>query len=209
MSTTSTEKRSHRLSLQPPTGLPSIPSSPTTSLRSTSLPRGKATRPQIPFDLPTTETRDNSDDEDGEYTLIGCLAGLSISSLPPLDGNDKGGPVISRFPHPAAAAPSSVLGTRAEQRRIYLGPKLSDRATGGPDAGPLIERFSCLFKDRKSQRSLLTEGQTIKVVWTDVLQSITARLIPKGSYLWALLRTFSWRKNVSRYVLVISSWSGS
>lgn len=194
--TTTTEKRSHRLSLQPPTGLPAIPSSPTTSLRSASLPRGNnLIRPKIPFDLPEPETQENSDEEEGEYTLIGCLAGLSVSSLPPLDGDDKGGPVVSRFPPAAPAAPSSVLGTREEQRRIYLGPKLSDRATGGPDAGPLIERFSCLFKDRKLRK----EQQCITV--TDSMQSTIARPILEGSYLWVWQRTFSWRKSALKYVL--------
>lgn len=56
---------------------------------------------------------------------------------------------MTRFPPAPDPRPTSALGTREEQRRIYLGPKLSDRATGGPDAGPLIERFSCLFKDRE------------------------------------------------------------
>lgn len=72
----------------------------------------------------------------GCNTLIGCFNHLSLNSSK------------SRFPAPPRAEPSPI-GTRDEQRRIYHGPKLSDRATGGPDAGPLIERFSCLFKDRE------------------------------------------------------------
>lgn len=73
----------------------------------------------------------------GCNTLIGCFNHLSLSS---------GGK--SRYPAPPKPAPSP-LGTRDEQRKVYYGPKLSDRATGGPDAGPLIERFACLFKDRE------------------------------------------------------------
>jgi hypothetical protein len=78
----------------------------------------------------------------GCNTLISCLNNLSLSNLP--SPTTK-----SRFPRAPEPQPTSALGTRDEQRRIYLGPKLSDRATGGPDAGPLIERFSCLFKDRE------------------------------------------------------------
>lgn len=72
----------------------------------------------------------------GCNTLIGCFNHLSLNSSK------------SRFPTPPKPV-ASPLGTRDEQRKIYHGPKLSDRATGGPDAGPLIERFSCLFKDRE------------------------------------------------------------
>jgi hypothetical protein len=69
---------------------------------------------------------------------MGCFSHLTLCT--------DAGP---RFPPGPRPAPSTPLGTREEQRRIYLGPKLSTRATGGPDAGPLIERFSCLFKDRE------------------------------------------------------------
>lgn len=75
---------------------------------------------------------------------MACLNNLSFCN-----GHDACGLIKTRFPPSPAPMPTSPLGTRAEQRRIYLGPKLSDRATGGPDAGPLIERFSCLFKDRE------------------------------------------------------------
>lgn len=83
-------------------------------------------------------------------TLISCLTNLSLASLPPCSVDvDGSGPIVARFPAPPPPRESSALGSREEQRRIYLGPKLSDRATGGPDAGPLIERFSCLFKNRE------------------------------------------------------------
>lgn len=91
----------------------------------------------------------------GCNSLISCLTHLSLSSLPPspttprTPGTPGRGPRVTRFPPAPDPRPTSALGTREEQRRIYLGPKLSDRATGGPDAGPLIERFSCLFKDRE------------------------------------------------------------
>lgn len=126
---------SNRHSLEPACGLPSPLSSPRKSR----------------FDTPDTAGQDDS------YTLISCMSHLSVCSLPPPPppyatngrqesdhGNAKG-----RFPDPPRPRESSVLGSRSEQRRIYLGPKLSDRAIGRPDAGPLIERFSCLFKDRE------------------------------------------------------------
>lgn len=78
-------------------------------------------------------------------TLISCLTNFSLTG----DGDTSSGPAVTRFPKAPPPREVSELGTREEQRRIYLGPKLSDRATGGPDAGPLIERFSCLFKDRE------------------------------------------------------------
>ena len=123
-------------SLEPPCGLPSPLSSP-----------GRKSR----FDT------SDSAGQDENYTLISCMSHLSVCSLPPppppyasngqqdLDHAKAKG----RFPEPPRPRESSVLGSRSEQRRVYLGPKLSDRATGGPDAGPLIERFSCLFKDRE------------------------------------------------------------
>ncbi|CAK9786745.1 PLP-dependent transferase [Cutaneotrichosporon oleaginosum] len=77
------------------------------------------------------------DEPVGCATLIGCFSHLALCNA--------AGP---RFPPKPQPAPSTPLGSREEQRRIYLGPKLSARATGGPDAGPLIERFSCLFKDQ-------------------------------------------------------------
>lgn len=98
--------------------------------------------------------------QDDSFTLISCMSHLSVCSLPPppppypseigTDSQVK----KHRFPDAPRARESSPLASRSEQRRIYLGPKLSDRATGGPDAGPLIERFSCLFKDRKSVMSV-------------------------------------------------------
>jgi 1-aminocyclopropane-1-carboxylate synthase len=123
-----------RLSLQPPCGLPSpisaIPPQSTTHNHTSPLP-----------DI-------SHEDDPSSNTLISCFTHLSISTLPTLNQN-KSGPIVNRFPAPATPVASSKLGSREEQRKIYLGPKLSDRATGGPDAGPLIERFSCLFKDRR------------------------------------------------------------
>jgi len=84
----------------------------------------------------------------GCNTLISCLNNLSLSNLPSLPSSPATPGLKTRFPPAPTPTPTSALGTREEQRRIYMGPKLSDRATGGPDAGPLIERFSCLFKDR-------------------------------------------------------------
>lgn len=189
--TTQTATRKvHRLSLQRPAGLPAIPNStPPLSARSPSTPRHR-----VPFDIPDVETSgslqtSDSEDEGGEYTLIGCLAGLSISSLPPM-GDEGKGPVISRFPHPAPAPPSSTLGSREEQRRIYLGPKLSDRATGGPDAGPLIERFSCLFKDREFQVLPHSKFRPELAFVTYSRQNTIALPIQRGLFQWEWRRIF-------------------
>jgi 1-aminocyclopropane-1-carboxylate synthase len=122
-------------SLEPPCGLPSP------------FPRDDTTHP------PSGDL-----DSDGEEpnTLISSMSHLSVSSLAHPDSPDQGrGRNLKhqhsqRFPDLPPPRLSSPLTSRVEQRRIYLGPKLSDRATGGPDAGPLIERFSCLFKDRES-----------------------------------------------------------
>ncbi|KAL1405968.1 hypothetical protein Q8F55_007650 [Vanrija albida] len=107
--------------------MPSIVSSSPPRALSLDPPSGLSTLP--PSDLPI-----------GCNTLISCFDHMSLSSMP-------GTPTKPRFPAPVHRE-STPLGTREQQRRIYLGPKLSDRATGGPDAGPLIERFSCLFKDQ-------------------------------------------------------------
>lgn len=198
--TTAAAHRPKRLSLQSPAGLPHIPRTPSPS--SATFTRSSSTsltRRAIPLDFKpdSAQSTDSSSSEEEEYTLIGCLAGLSVSSLPPpisKDGSTKQserGPVISRFPHPAPPIPSSALGTRAEQRRIYLGPKLSDRATGGPDAGPLIERFSCLFRDRMFPNLQVPAGQPgMPEEYADpVFQSIIARPTPKASFRWVWQRT--------------------
>lgn len=138
-----------RLSLQPPAGLPSPIKSSFSSSQETPA-ASSSSCDYYPSTLPDVDDQDEPDDN----TLISCFTHLGISSLPlpPPYGDPRGGatgPVVTRFPRAPAPRPSSIIGSRQEQRRIYLGPKLSDRATGGPDAGPLIERFSCLFKDRR------------------------------------------------------------
>lgn len=120
---TVTRPTPERLSLQPPGGVPSLIQSPQHASHDVDRGRG-------------TKSASCAQSE----TLISCLTHLSLCS--PACGGDAHFPAV---PPPRA---SSKLGSREEQRRVYLGPKLSDRATGGPDAGPLIERFSCLFKDR-------------------------------------------------------------
>ncbi|WVR03444.1 hypothetical protein IAU60_000435 [Kwoniella sp. DSM 27419] len=123
-----------RYSLQAPCGLPSPLTRSTTHSRASSAP----TTATSPKDAQYRE-KTSLDSAEASDTLISCFATLSVSGV----SGEAG-----RFPRPAPPAPSSALGTRDEQRRIYLGPKLSDRATGGPDAGPLIDRFSCLFQDQ-------------------------------------------------------------
>lgn len=111
---------SPRYSLQPPCGLPPLFSLP----------------PRQPQNTEANQADDvgrsvaTAHDEDGD-TLISCFGTLSISSLPP-----KG-------------ASTEVIGAPSARAKLYPGPKLSDRATQGPDAGPLIDRFSCLFQDRE------------------------------------------------------------
>lgn len=134
-----------RLSLQPACGLPSPISS---SFHQSQSAKSGADDAQPNGGGGEREGEEDEYTAQGDNTLISCLTHLSLASLPS-PGGSKGGPVVTRFPQPPQPRESSALGTREEQRRIYLGPKLSDRATGGPDAGPLIERFSCLFKDRE------------------------------------------------------------
>lgn len=142
---TATKIEVTRHSLEPPCGLPSPTFSNTGKLSTGPKP---SSRPHIHITALIDDdlTDDVNFDGPESHTLISCLTHLSLSSL----SSQTAGPVITRFPAPPPPVPSSLLGSREEQRRIYLGPKLSDRATGGPDAGPLIERFSCLFKDRVS-----------------------------------------------------------
>jgi len=128
-------------SLEPPCGLPS------------------------PFLHDATHPPSGDLDSDGEGpdTLISTMSHLSVSSLAHPDTPEQRGRNLKhqhsqRFPDLPPPRLSSPLTSRTEQRKIYLGPKLSDRATGGPDAGPLIERFSCLFKDRRSLSSCLRKS---------------------------------------------------
>lgn len=132
--------------------MPSIISSSPPRALSLDPPSGLST---LPADLPI-----------GCNTLISCFDHMSLSSLP-------GSPTKPRFPAPVVQRDPTPLGTREQQRRIYLGPKLSDRATGGPDAGPLIERFSCLFKDREWGQLAKGDGSA-----ADTPQSTTASSTP-------------------------------
>ncbi|RSH90670.1 hypothetical protein EHS25_001275 [Saitozyma podzolica] len=119
-----------RLSLQPPCGLPSFPRPRS---RSPAVPSSSSTlRDQSTMTIPKSN---------GHAPTNGV--GNNVQH-----DNDADADIDTETLMSASATPTSALGTREEQRRIYLGPKLSDRATGGPDAGPLIERFSCLFKDQ-------------------------------------------------------------
>lgn len=129
---------------------------PPTALDLSTAQARHSLEPACGLPSPTSRSRFDTVSKEVEQdtqSLISCMSHLSVCSLPPPPpyASDEPGSPISRrrFPDAPAARLSSPLGTRSEQRRIYLGPKLSDRATGGPDAGPLIERFSCLFKDRE------------------------------------------------------------
>lgn len=59
------------------------------------------------------------------------------------------------FPHPKPASPhfaddSSSEVSKQASRRLYGGPSLSLRSTGGPDAGPLVERYNLILFDSLS-----------------------------------------------------------
>jgi 1-aminocyclopropane-1-carboxylate synthase len=124
-----------RLSLQRPYGIPS----PLLSPHRTHHNHGPVTR--RPSQPRSSDRQQETHQTRPTDTLLSCLTHLSLCSDPACP---------TPFPDTPAPRASSKLGTREEQRKVYCGPKLSDRATGGPDAGPLIERFSCLFKDRES-----------------------------------------------------------
>jgi hypothetical protein len=130
----------------------STPATPTTALRHSLEPPCGLPSPITPLNHSHAPTEDSDGEESN--TLISCMSHLSVSSLPHPDDDLRGKKLkhqhSQRFPDLPPPRLSSPLQSRSEQRKIYLGPKLSDRATGGPDAGPLIERFSCLFKDRMS-----------------------------------------------------------
>ncbi|KAK8845419.1 hypothetical protein IAR55_006132 [Kwoniella newhampshirensis] len=190
-----------RYSLQPPCGLPSLIPSTTssTSSDSSTQPRTDPSGASKKYREPTLVELGTSPQEDSN-TLISCFTHLSVSSLPP-DSRKKGGPVIQRFPKPPPPVPSSALGSREDQRRIYLGPKLSDRATGGPDAGPLIERFSCLFQDQydctSNPRGIVSMGvaenflmqkECLELFSTALKDNITPLDLSYGDSLWGSRR---------------------
>lgn len=122
------DNTSPRYSLQPPCGLPA------------------------PFRLPLRQLEDNGANQVGDIgsvrrstatdndgsgdTLMSCFGTLTIPSLPLKDES-------------AEVVGSAHDNHTGVQTKCYPGPKLSDRATQGPDAGPLIDRFSCLFQDRE------------------------------------------------------------
>lgn len=111
---------SPRYSLQPPCGLPPL----------FSLPPGQSQNTEANQVDGVRRSAATTHDEGGD-TLISCFGTLSISSLPLKDESTE------------------VIGAPSARTKLYPGPKLSDRATQGPDAGPLIDRFSCLFQDRE------------------------------------------------------------
>lgn len=118
---------SPRYSLQPPCGLPAPFRLPLRQLEDT-----EANQVDDIGNLRRSTATDN--DRSGD-TLMSCFGTLSIPSLPL---EDESAEINDLSTHEKGA-----------QTKCYPGPKLSDRATHGPDAGPLIDRFSCLFQDRE------------------------------------------------------------
>ncbi|WWC58053.1 uncharacterized protein I303_100588 [Kwoniella dejecticola CBS 10117] len=210
MSSTSSKDLSinTRYSLQAPRGLPSPLRSTTSSssqTRSVSSPASTRLVTAHAQSLdPNDEYREPTslDDVDEPDTLMSCFGSLSISSLPPLSAKDGvSGPIVTRFPKPPPPRESSVLGTREEQRKIYLGPKLSDRATGGPDAGPLIDRFSCLFQDQYDcvsnpkgivslgvAENFLMQEECLELISTALKDNFTPLDLSYGDSLWGSRR---------------------
>ncbi|WWC97127.1 hypothetical protein V866_004005 [Kwoniella sp. B9012] len=189
-----------RYSLQPPCGLP-FPSSHTRSSSTPPSARILTVQPNLNLEDGKYREPTTLDDEDDleSDTLISCFGSLSVSSLPPKSGSS--GPIITRFPKPPPPQPSSELGTREEQRRIYLGPKLSDRATGGPDAGPLIDRFSCLFQDQYDcvsnpkgivslgvAENFLMQEECMELISTALKNNFTPLDLSYGDSLWGSRR---------------------
>lgn len=172
VTTTPLDLTATRHSLEPACGLPS-PTSP-----SRFDPHAKAA------------------EEDGQ-SLISCMSHLSVCSLPPppppYASTDSGVDAVKkRFPDPPAPRASSPLASRSEQRRIYLGPKLSDRATGGPDAGPLIERFSCLFKDRQCSLASALRVRALRGQSTIARQIREASSLCTFSSLFRVIASLTW-----------------
>ncbi|KAL0243943.1 hypothetical protein I308_105206 [Cryptococcus tetragattii IND107] len=131
------------------------------------------------FSLPPLAT---AHDEDGD-TLISCFGTLSISSLPP-----KG-------------ESTEVIGAPSARAKLYPGPKLSDRATQGPDAGPLIDRFSCLFQDQYDcmlnpkgivslgvAENFLMQKQCMELFSSALQNNITPLDLSYGDSLWGSRR---------------------
>ncbi|WVQ80398.1 hypothetical protein IAT38_002503 [Cryptococcus sp. DSM 104549] len=182
-----------RYSLQAPCGLPS----PLPSLSPSMASSSPATQPRTPlpsetYREPTLLELGTSPEDDN--TLMACFAHLSISNQP----RGRGG---ERFPRPASPRPSSIIGSREEQRKLYHGPKLSDRATGGPDAGPLIERFSCLFQDQYDSVSnpkgivslgvaenFLMQKECMELFTTALRDNMTPLDLSYGDSLWGSRR---------------------
>ncbi|EIW73272.1 hypothetical protein TREMEDRAFT_24846 [Tremella mesenterica DSM 1558] len=177
-----------RLSLQPPAGLPSpIPSPTQAKGDSCFVPSLETVSPTSAMSA-HKHIIDLGDDADCDApennTLMSCLTNMSLSSLPmpPALGNDEDD-------------------DDAEQRRIYLGPKLSDRATGGPDAGPLIERFSCLFRDQYDCKAnptgivslgvaenFLMEKECLQIFKLGLLNNFLSSDLSYGDSLWGSRR---------------------
>ncbi|UOH83891.1 hypothetical protein LQV05_006629 [Cryptococcus neoformans] len=122
------DNTSPRYSLQPPCGLPAPFRLPLRQLEDTEANQVD--------DIDNVRRSTATDNDRSGDTLMSCFGTLSIPSLPL---EDESAEINNLSTHEKGA-----------QTKCYPGPKLSDRATQGPDAGPLIDRFSCLFQDHLS-----------------------------------------------------------
>ncbi|ODO01973.1 hypothetical protein L198_02704 [Cryptococcus wingfieldii CBS 7118] len=131
---------------------------------------------QPPFGLPAP--LDNDGDAESEYdeTLMSCFGTISISSLATLERSTAGA------------------------QKDYPGPHFSSRATTGPDAGPLIDRFSCLFKNQydadTNPHGIVSLGvaenflmqQECFEIFTSALKNMTPLDLSYGDSLWGSRR---------------------
>ncbi|WVN87327.1 uncharacterized protein L203_102505 [Cryptococcus depauperatus CBS 7841] len=197
-------------SLQPPCGLPSHPSH-ALSIKSTT----QIATPLSSFDSRTNRQEyreltldfdlgydEYPSDEEGE-TLMSCFGTLSIHS--PLIPFKKAQVEVDDHAHePDNESEKKRTDLSDTQRRsvlTYAGPKMSDRATQGPDAGPLIDRFSCLFQDQYDSatnpkgivslgvaENYLMQAECIKLFENSLQSNFTLLDLSYGDSLWGSRR---------------------
>ncbi|OWZ30063.1 hypothetical protein C356_06044 [Cryptococcus neoformans c45] len=173
------DNTSPRYSLQPPCGLPAPFRLPLRQLEDTEANRVD--------DIGNVRRSTATDNDRSGDTLMSCFGTLSIPSLPL---EDESAEINNLSTHEKGA-----------QTKCYPGPKLSDRATQGPDAGPLIDRFSCLFQDQYDCRfnpkgivslgvaeNFLMQQQCMELFSSALQYNITPLDLSYGDSLWGSRR---------------------
>ncbi|WVQ76353.1 hypothetical protein IAR50_006018 [Cryptococcus sp. DSM 104548] len=130
---------------------------------------------QPPFGLPGPLEFAQDEGELDDETLMSCFGTISVSSLAALEGT-------------------------AGAKKDYPGPSFSSRATTGPDAGPLIDRFSCLFKNQydaeTNPQGIVSLGvaenflmqEECFEIFTSALKNMTPLDLSYGDSLWGSRR---------------------